>query len=336
MTMTSIGDLSQYFVSRQHNVMLKERMNALTQEVSTGKAADMTAHLGADRARLADVDRQLSIMKGYEDATRDIGQSLATMQVVLDNIENVRARLADQTLKITPASAQSQTTSASDAAVSAFGDIVNGLNARFGGNALFAGTATNQPALADPDVMLASIRMALVGAVTATDVTTALDIWFDDPAGGFATLGYQGDTGAPLERSIDTGSGVTVTARADNGALRSLLKSVAQAAMAADATLALPNSTTTLLLEQASTALLSVADPLTDVRADLGLAEERVEAARAKHAAGRAAFGIIRNDLTQIDIYEGSTALTEVQTQLETHYTLTARLSNLSLTEYLR
>jgi flagellar hook-associated protein 3 FlgL len=275
-------------------------------------------------------------MKGYEEATRDIGQSLATMQVVLDGLEGVRGRLAQQAMKITPASAQSQITSASDAAVAAFGDIVNGLNSRFGGNSLFSGTATDQPALADPDVMLASIRAALTGAVTATDVTTALDTWFDDPAGGFATTGYLGDTGAPLERSIDTGSGVTITARADGTALRALLKSVAQAAMAADPTLALPTSTASLLLEQASTALLSAADPLTDLRADLGLAEERVDVARAKHAAGRAAFGIIRNDLTQVDPYEASTALKEVQAQLETHYTLTARLSTLSLVGYLR
>jgi flagellar hook-associated protein 3 FlgL len=336
MTMTSIGDLSQYFVSRQHNTMLKERLNTLTQEVSTGKAADMTAHLGADRARLADVDRRLSVIKGYEEGTRDIGQSLATMQVVLNGVETVRARLADQTIKITPASPQSQITNASEGAADSFRDIVSSLNARFGGSSLFAGTATDQPALADADTMLSALRTALAGAVTATDVTTILDDWFDDPAGGFATNGYLGDSGAPLERGIDPGSSVTITARADGTALRTLLKAAAQAAMAADPALALPNSTTTLLLSDAGVRLMSLADPLTEVRADLGLAEERVETARARHVAGGSAFGIIRNDLTQVDPFAASSALKEVQAQLETHYTLTARLSTLSLAEYLR
>jgi flagellar hook-associated protein 3 FlgL len=336
MTMTSIGDLSQYFISRQHNADLKSRLNSLTQEVSTGKASDMTAHLGADRARLADVDRRLSLMKGYEEATRDIGKSLSSMQVVLDDIEVARAELADHMIKITPNSSDAQVSGAGQAALDSFRDIVSSLNTRFGGSTLFAGTATDQPALASADAMLADLRSALAGAVTATDVTTVIDDWFDDPAGGFALMGYQGDSGAPIERGIDTGSSVRINARADDPSIKALLKATVQGALAADASLGLPRSTTLTLMQDSGVRLMSAAEPLTQVRADLGLAEERVELARTKHAAGRTAFAIIRNELTQVDPYDSSSALKEVQAQLETHYTVTARLSTLSLVEYLR
>ncbi len=336
MTMVSIGDMSQYFMSRQNNTQIKTQLNTLTQELSTGRAADMTAHLGADRARLSDLDRRLSLSQGYADATRATSQSLATMQVALDGVEDRRATLADQLIQITPQSSLPQQASAATAARQTFADIVSGLNTRFGGSSLFAGTATDQPALADADTMLASLRTALAGAVTATDVTTIVDDWFDNPVGGFATTGYLGDAGAALSRSIDTNSDITITARADQPAIRDLLKAGAMAALATDGTLALPNSTTSKLLYDAGVRMMSAAAPLTAMRGDLGLAEERVDTASARHSAQLAAFGIMRNDLTQVDPFSTASALNAVQAQLETHYTLTARLSSLSLVGYLR
>ncbi len=336
MTMMSIGDLSQHFVQRLQNVQIRDRLNTLTQEVSTGKAADMPAYLGGDSARLTDIDRQLALSQGYADATKGLGQRLATMQTVLGSIDDRRLALSEQVMRITPASSLSQLRSASEAAEQTFVELVNSLNTRFGGDSLFAGTATHQPALAGAQTMLTDLRMALAGAVTASDVTTIVTDWFDNPTGGFAISGYLGDTGAPQDRATDAGTSVTITARADQQAIRDLLKATAIATFATDPSLSLPASTGSALLQDATTRLLSVAEPLTDLRSDLGLSEERVTAATARHTARLSAFGIMRNELTQVDPYSTASALREVQTQLETHYTLTARLANLSLAGYLR
>jgi flagellar hook-associated protein 3 FlgL len=336
MALTSIGDLATAFVSRQQNLQIRLQLNTLTRELSSGVAADMPAHLGGDGTRLSGIDRQLSLTSGYADATSALGQRLATMQTVLGTVEERRLILSEQLMRITPASSLAQMQSAGDASGQTFADIVGSLNMRFGGKSLFAGSATDQPALADAQTMLADLRLALAGAVTATDVTTIVDDWFDHPAGGFATAGYLGDTGPALQRSIDSRLNVTISARADQQVIRDLLKASAIGALATDPALALPVSTASTLIHDATVRLLSVAEPLTDLRADLGFSEERVAAASTRHAAQLSAFGIMRNDMTQVDPYATASALQEVQAQLETHYTLTARLSNLSLVGYLR
>ena len=54
-----------------------------------------------------------------------------------------------------------------------------------------------------------------------------------------------------------------------------------------------------------------------------------------RNAAEASALQIARNGLVAADPYDTATAIQAVQTQIETLYTLTARLSRLSLTDYL-
>jgi len=55
---------------------------------------------------------------------------------------------------------------------------------------------------------------------------------FDDPAGGFATVAYLGDTGEPLEKRLDETLSLSLDARADDPEIRATLKGAAIAAMA--------------------------------------------------------------------------------------------------------
>jgi len=89
-------------------------------------------------------------------------------------------------------------------------------------------------------------------------------------------------------------------------------------------------------LRHAGEALIAGAGNLVQLRASVGSAEARVEEASARLSARETALEIARNDMSAADPYETASNLQEVQLQLETHYTLTARLSRLSLTEYLR
>ncbi|MGR3292274.1 MAG: flagellin [Paracoccaceae bacterium] len=75
---------------------------------------------------------------------------------------------------------------------------------------------------------------------------------------------------------------------------------------------------------------------LTILRANVGSAEARIEDATAQNSAEKFALEIARADITAIDPYQTATELEAVALQLETLYTLTVRLSRLSLSEYLR
>ena len=83
-------------------------------------------------------------------------------------------------------------------------------------------------------------------------------------------------------------------------------------------------------------AAIAARDGLTSLRARIGLAEERIDHASTRIAAERTALEIARNDIVGADPYETATKLQEVERQLQTLYTMTGRMSELSLTNYLR
>lgn len=336
MPMTSIGDLAGNYANRLQTARIKTELQRLTAELSTGRPVDPVAHLGGDTARLALIERNIAVAQARATAATGLGQILSTMQTILGDVDAVRGNLAAQLVPLTESSTPRDIERASLAGRDAFRDIVGRLNGTFGGGSLFAGTGTDAPALADADDMLASLAAAAAGSVTAADVRAAVDAWFDDPAGGFATMGYLGDTGDPMTRRIDEGVSVTLSARADHPVLKDLLRQTAYVALASDPALALPESTADALVRGGLSDLYGLAAPLTDLRAELGLAEERTADAASRNGALAAALTLSRNDLALVDPYATAVALTQTETQLETQFAVTARLSGLSLVNFLR
>jgi len=332
---SGLGDRAQLAASMRHNADLRGHIARLSQEAATGVAADMAAHLGGDTGPLADLDRRLALAGDFGRAAREVDSRLATMQVALDDVEGARAGLLDRLMASNmPANAGARTVAA-DAAAEAFGRVVGALNARMGESALFAGAADDRAALAPAATMLAAVRAAGAGATTAAGVAAAVDAWFDDPMGGFATTGYLGAS-QDMVRPVDADEAVTLGARADDPSLRGLLKAAALAALAADPALPLADVEARGLMARARDDLLGLAAPLTDLRGGLGAAQARAEEAVARHAARASAWGILRAETTQLDPYATASELQAVQAQLETHYALTSRLSQLNLATVLR
>jgi flagellar hook-associated protein 3 FlgL len=336
MALISVGDMTQNFLSARQNYSLKTRLAVLTQELSSGRVADLTRHFGGDSARLAGLDRSLTLVESHQRAARETGQFLATMQLNLGTIDSTRNTLSGQLITINSTNSMAQLSDAASSARSGFGSIVQSLNGRFGDKALFAGTATDGTALRNPDQMLTDIRAAAAGLTTAADVIAAIETWFDDPVGGFATAGYLGDSGANLTRTIDSDLTVTIAARADNSALRDLMKAAAIAAIADAPELAINDADRAALLRDGGERLLSGGQPLAYLRAGLGASEARIEEVGVSQTAQMTTFATMRNIMVAADPYDAATALQLVQTQLETHYMLTARLSQLTLAAYLR
>lgn len=331
MNLTGLGDRAQLFAGTRANADLRQRLNQRTEEMTTGVAADLVAHRKGDTAPIADLDRRIALSESYGEAAREAGNRLKLMQDALGTVEEVRLGLTRDLMA--PGVAGDPSLAAASAR-GAFHDVVGALGVRLGDEALFAGTATSGAALAPAAEMLDSIRAAMAGATTAAQVAARLDAWFDDPAGGFATMGYRGNA-TDLARGIDAGATVALAARADDPALRGLLKAAALGALAADPGLPLPRAEAETLVTRARDAALDGA-PLSRLRAGLGLAEERVDEATARHAARASAWGILRNEMAQVDPYGTATEVEALRTRIETQYRVTARLAALSLADYLR
>lgn len=336
MTSSSLGDMRQHLQLMRHNTALKTRLNTLVQELSTGQKSDLTAHLGSDQTRVSSIDRQLQMLQGLNRSNTQTSQLLGTMQMVLAEVEERRSGAAQTLMSISEASNLGQIEEAGRASRSSFEGTVSLLNTRFGERALFGGRDFGTTPLAPASDMLDALRTAIAGETTTTGVKAVVQNWFNMAGGGFETMGYQGDIGDPFRVVLGADQTMEVGARADDPAFRDMLEALALGALAGDPTVALSQSQRSALQRSASESLMSAAAPLTGVQSSLGHAEALVEQTGTRMAAKATSLGMARNDLLLADPFDTATMLQNLQVQLETHYTLTARLSRLSLTEYLR
>lgn len=335
MNFTSIGDGAQFLTQSRQNTLLKMRLNTLSDQLSIGEIRDKTKALGGDSARFSAIEHGLRRTAAQIVSNKETGLVLTTMQRTLDAIGVQSRGLSDSLVKTSPDSSDLQINNAARNAASLFSTIVNSFNTQVGGRSLFAGTAVDQPALASAPDMLADLVTAIGGATDDVAILAAVDVWFDDPAGGFATMGYLGDTGAQATRRLDETTSLALDVRADDPDLKLTLKAAAIAALA-DQLPGLSQQGKAELLFEGGIRLQTATANTVSVQARLGFYENEVERASATLSAEQSALSIARNDLVNDDPFETVSALQQVQLQLETHYQMTARLSRLSLAEYLR
>lgn len=334
MTFTTIGDLAQGFALRRENTALKHRMQALSQELASGLASNVTEHLSGDFMRLSDVQHKLRLSETYERGADQGRTETAVMQLALETMQITAEALSQAALTFGSSAGVAGIDSLAGEARAALGTIVSALNSDVGGRSLFSGDEVTQSPLSSSSDFLAALQAAVAGAANATDVTTALDTFFA-PGGGFETLIYQGGTGARNPYALGEGETVTLDLKANDPAFRNMLKQVAIAAVLDGPGITLNTGEQFDLAAQAGVALLTSQNEVTNIRADLGFAEGRIERATTRLAAERASLSLVQSELLSVDPYETGTELQQVQLQLETLYTITSRMSRLNLVNYL-
>lgn len=335
MSMTSIGDLARTFHSSTMTSRLKSDLDRLSQELVTGQKADMSLAVSGDFGPIAHIERLLSTMDArttaVTEATTFADMAQATLEFVQGTVEDKSTALLSLAGNAASASKEVEALEAREL----FASIVNALNTTAAGRSLFAGAAIDQPALADPDTILSALAADVAGETTAAGLSAAVDAWFQDTGGGFETIAYQGDASPMGPIPLGEGETVVLDVTARDPALRQALAAMAKAALVAEGALAgAPDERGTLLVT-AGQDLLNAADSLTTERAALGMVQARLEDVAARNEAERAALELTRSELVGVDQYEAATALEAAYTQLESLYTVTARISRLNFTDYL-
>ncbi len=335
MLMTSIGDMASSLMLRTRSMQLKQTMAQLTDELSSGRISDLNARVGGDYSYLSDIENGLKRLEGYSIASTEAGILASSMQSALERTQGIAEELS-ATLIFTETSASGPAwLHGAEQAEAQLTTLVSTLNLSVAGRSLFAGTATDTPALASAEDLLAGLRTAVAGQSSSTDIRAAAQAWFDDPAGFAATIYTGADQDLTGFRIAETEQ-VSLSIRADDEVFRGLLQEVALAALVKDDSLGLSRETRTALLQSSGEALLSVSDDLTGMRADLGFAESRIAASSARTAAARTSLEYARGELLAADPFETATRLEDVQFRLESLYAMTVRSASLSLVSYLR
>jgi flagellar hook-associated protein 3 FlgL len=334
MNIASLGDLAQSLILRRQNADLKATVTRLSTEVTTGQTADAGRHLAGDLSALTGIDSALARLGSYTRAANEAAFFTGAMQSALTAVQDMAADLSPTLLSTATAGNTGSVLAAAREARQSFDTAVSLYNTRLGDRALFGGVETAASPLTPPDVLLAAMETAVIGAASAADVETALDVWFASPT-GFAAVGYRG--GPPLaDLPIAPGQSATVDVTAADPAIRDTLKAFGMAALLDRGLFSGAPQTQATLLRRAGESLAESQNSRALMTGRLGTTEGQIEQAGVRNAAETTSLQIARAELLAVDPYEAASRLQEAQGQLESLYAITARLSRLNLVDFLR
>ena len=334
MSMISLGDLAQNFMLRRQNTDLKSELQRLSTELTTGNAVDIGRQVGGDYTPLAGIDASLSRLLGYKSTTSEAALFSGAMQTVLGAVESMASTLGPQLLAASSGTAATQVNAIGIEARQKLETAVALYNTDLAGRALFAGVATDAAATISAADLLSTLETEIIGAVSGADVESRVTNWFNSPT-GYAVLGYVGSTPlAPV--SVASGDTADLGFTAADPGIRDTLKGLAMAALLDRGALVGNAAERASLARRAGESLINSATARADMAARLGTVEAQIEAASVRNSTETSALQIARNGITAVDPYETASRLEATSQQLETLYSLTARLSRLSLVDFLR
>ena len=331
------GDSARYVQMRQDNTRLRETLDRLTSEMSTGRKADISSAVGIDMTAFSHIRRQLRLNESFATGLGNAAMMASTRQNTLDRLTADLEGFGSDILSVignTPNTLKIRLADAPER----FESAIMSLNTQINDQFLFSGDTPDQPALAAPEDILAPLRAIVAGAVDSNAAITAIDAWFQNggdydtvAALGSATGG--GDVFAHEGQTIDAGVTVHETG------IRRALSGLAMAAIASEGIFpggTDPDVARFDLANAAAHRMLHSESEIIDIRARLGAAEGRIEEARVQTEATRTTLELEEGRLVNADPYATATEIEAVSLQLESLFLLTSRLSNLSLSNYLR
>lgn len=317
-------------------------------EVVSGRAADAGLHLGARTGQSVSLERDIDRLKGVMDSN----------ELVLSRLSATQAGLT--TLTQTAQTFQSTMTAASSGAVepaillseakTALVKMTGVLNSSLNGENLFAGINTDVQPINDFFAAGAPARLAIenafvtefgfahtdpaAAALTRADLTNFLENVVEPQfTGPDWNTNWSNATDATITARITMTDTSSASVSANEAGIRKLAAAAAYVSVLFEGTLGEYARDGVIA---ASTSLVGQAvSDLAQTQAKTGIVQQRVTAASERLSMQVDIFSGKVNDLVGIDPYEASTRVQQLLAQIETAYTLTNRMSQLSLVRFL-
>ncbi len=332
--MEAFGDLARSLVMRSSQLRLRDQVDQLATELTTGTVADPARHLAGDTTLLNTLDRSLAQLNAYETATSEVQLIASSMQTALGGIQEQTEQLSQSLITADLNPSDTTLNSFSDNARQTLGNVLDKLNTSIGGRFLFSGIRSDQPAVNGIDDMMDALRTQLTGTTDLASINAALDGFFA-PGGAFETVIYSGSDIGLAPVGLSQNESVSIDVRADGDALRGLLRPLALAAIAGDEVLAFDMGIKQDMLTSASLGMIDEMQSFVGLRADVGSVEARIADSATRNASERSAINLAKLELIEADPFETATRYESARSQLETLYAVTARSQRLSLVDFL-
>ncbi|QDY70067.1 flagellin [Qingshengfaniella alkalisoli] len=331
----SIGDLARTVALTRQTSGLKVELDRSLIELTTGTTSDISKAVKGDFTSLAAIDRSITMYSAYDYSSTEAARLASAQQDALDDLHVMLQSRGTQLAAAASVGMDSSVKAILSETRSDFDMALSRLNTTTGGRAAFAGADTQGAVMVSADEILTSLRTAIGLAATAEDVMAEVDAWFDAPGGGFETDGYLGSADALSPIRLDDNRSVSLDTTALDSALRDTLKGFAVGSLVQDGLLESNDAEQSKLAKIAGEEMIGAQDGLVALRASIGTSQAKIESATVRNAVQLSALTQARSEIVGVDQYEAANRLSAVQAQLETLYTVTARLSQLSLAKAL-
>lgn len=315
---------------------LRARADTAREEVVTGRLADPARAAGGRLAEILALEQAVGETAQYREIIDLAAARAATIQGSLGALRELAVDLAASGQTALESHLDVAHPPVSVAARQALEAAVSALNVRFGGRALFAGDAGDGNAVAAAADIMAAALPLIEAASTAGQAYADLDAEFTTAGGLYDTTVYIGGGGNAPASEVAPGERLAHAARADEPAVRALMRDLVALAAAFDPANAIPEAERRGLSERAIAGLRGNVEGLAAISARIGSAEERLAALGARHQATAATLTVAHRQLAGRDQFDAASELAGIEAQLETAYLTTARMARLSLADFLR
>ena len=332
MSTLSVGDLAQSYTLSRSGTAMKSELTRLSNELTSGTAKDTAAHLAGDFGLLAGIEASLARLTGYRSVTAEAGLFAETMQAALGRIGEMSSDLGQALLAGATTSTPGRISALGAEAFQKLDSTLAALNTRIGDRSLFAGVQTTTTPLPGGTALMDTLAAVTSGATTVEQVETALDDWFS-AADGFDAVYRGGPALAPV--TVAPGEIARIGITAADPAIRDTIKGLAMAALLDRGLLSAQPDARAQIVKRSGEVLAQSQTGRAELAARLGTTQGQIDQAAQRNTAETSALGIARSEMLSIDQYEVASRLQQTETQLETLYALTSRLSRLSLVNFL-
>jgi flagellar hook-associated protein 3 FlgL len=353
------GRISTFAAPQQQEYLLQAmntQLNTLTGEVSSGLQASPTTGMGNDASLLYSLQMQADQQNVLQTTTTNAGNQLDATATALTSIATAVQTIATATINTASTTPEGQDAIATEAS-STMSQVLNLLNTQYNGTSLFAGdassslpmqsaTATGGPLDAVNSVLSAAVSANGGQPLTSANVQSLLsgpdglssifNNTNSNPALNYNSAFYTApDDGQPTQVLIGLNQTLQYSVKGDQPAFTDLMQGLSMLSMLSAPSTQLDSTAKSAILTQATTMIGQAQNELTTTQGQLGAVQAQLQ--QASNAQQTAANNTTQqiSTLEAANPYATATNLSNLQSQLEASYQVTAELSQLTLSHYL-
>jgi flagellar hook-associated protein 3 FlgL len=341
--MTTLSTLGQNDLLRSQFSTLQSGIQELQTQVATGEKAQRYGNLGAQAPLDISLRNQATSIDNFNKNISDLSVRTSLIDKNLLIIHDTALAVQNQAFQSPSFPALRQ--NIVEAAKAAIDQINQRLQSSVNGRNLFAGTATQTNPIVPASTLLPTAQAAIAAAIAAApaNVPAAIQAAISGGSGVLATAASYYLGGPPhAPAMVDQGLSVDYSITASDPAFQTLLQglyTLAALPQPSGPTAAPPALSDSQFDATASAAASTISQGLSQLSSlteKNGRNEQFLTDERNTHDATLTVLQTQIDDIEQVNIADASTRLTQLRTQLEASFRITASLSGLTLVDFLK